>query len=170
MSWRILKYLIGQEGLWFRFGLGATLIATKFLPWLGWLAVLAGIHRAWRLVHDTPHLEEMLELAERKRACGLQRELTELEQRKLLAILQYTKLFEARGGDPLAAESLNEHAWQLVKSGKAGPELASLLASLPPLGGGHRGDRESVLKIIDREAAIIRASELEVQNAVRAAG
>jgi len=169
MSWRILKYLFSQEGLWFRFGLGTTLIATKFLPWIGWLAILAGIHRAWRLVHDTPNLEDMLELAERKRAWNIQRELSELERQKLLELLQYTKLFEARGGDPLAAESLNEHAWQLVKTGKAGAELSSLLASLPPLGGRHRGDRESLLKMIDREAAIIRASELEVQNTVRAA-
>jgi len=170
MSWRILKYLIRQEGLWVRFGLGTGLIAAKFMPWLGWLAILAGIHKAWRLVHDTPDLEDLLELAERKRAYGLKRELTELERLKLLELLQYTRLFEARGGDPVAAEALHDHAWALLKQGNAGQELADLLASLPPLGASHGNDRESVLKMMDREAAIIRASELEVQRAVRAAG
>ena len=169
MSWRVLKYLMRQEGLWVRFGLGTALIAAKFLPWLGWLAILAGIHKAWRLVHDTPDLEELLELAERKRAHGIKRELSELERRKLLELQQYTKLFDARGGDPMAAEALHDHAWALLKQGEAGRELTALLASLPPLGASHGSNRESVLKMIDREAAIIRASELEVQRAVRAA-
>ena len=170
MSTRILKYLFTHEGLWIRFGLGIALIATKFMPWLGWIAILAGIHRAWRLVHDTPELEERLEILERKRRFSLQRELSELEQRKLIEILQYTKAFEARGGDPLVAESLNEHAWRIVYQGKAGAELSALHASLPPLGRGHRADRQSVLDMVDREAAIIRASELEVQRVVRAVG
>ena len=170
MKWLVLKYLASQEGLWVRFGFGITLIVAKFLPWLGWLALIAGVHKAWRLVHDTPNLEALLELAEHKRKFGLQRELSEQEKKKLLELLRYTKLFVSRGGDPAAAQSLHEHAWQLLKEGNAGAALASLLTSLPPLSGGHSNDRESLLNMLDREAAIIRASELEVQNAVRAAG
>jgi len=169
MNWLVLKYLASQEGLWVRFGFGITLIVAKFLPWLGWLALIAGVHKAWRLIHDTPNLDDLLKVAEQKRAFGLQRELSELENKKILELLRYTKLFVSRGGDPSAAESLHEHAWQLLKEGDAGDALASLLTSLPPLSGGPRGDRESLLKMLDREAAIIRASELEVHNAVRSA-
>jgi len=170
MSKRILKYLFTHEGLWIRFGLGVALIATKFLPWLGWLAILAGIHRAWKLVNETPDLEERLEILERKKRLSLRRELSELEHRKLMEILQYTKAFSVRGGDPLVAASLNDHAWTIVQQGNAGAELTALHASLPALGRGHGADRKSVLDMIDREAAIIRASELELQQAVRAAG
>lgn len=162
MSVRIVKFLLAQEGLWLRFGLGIGLIAAKFMPWVGWLLIASGIHRAWRLVKETPDLEERLELQARKRLLGLKRELTGLEQTKLLELLRYRRLFEQRGGDSLVAESLIDHAWQSVCKGQAGKELEILCASLPTLGRGHGQDQTSVLEMLDREAAIIRASELEV--------
>ena len=162
MNPRILKFLLTQEGLWVRFGLGIGLIAAKVVPWLGWLAIAAGIHKAWKLATDTPDLEVRLEIQELKRHHSLKRELTELEQKKLIEILRYLRLFEQRGGDSLVAKSLIDHAWRNVCQGPAGKELTTLHASLPPLGRGHQLDRSSVLEMLDREAAIIRASELEM--------
>ena len=162
MNLRILKFLLRQEGLWVRFGLGIGLVAAKVVPWLGWLAIAAGIHKAWKLVSDTPDLEERLELQDLKRRHSLKRELTELEQKKLIEILRYLRLFEERGGDSLVAKSLVDHALRSVCQGPAGKELEALHASLPPLGRGHQLDRSSVLEMLDREAAIIRASELEM--------
>lgn len=152
------------------------LLGTAMVFWGGpsFLAAIVLAVAAWNIAKTLGHddLDDRLRLRSDKLRHRIRRQLRHSEREAILNIDAYVKRLCDSGADAELGRQTLEHAWKLVA--EAGPRdataaLEAFTQSLPPLVApptteARTPTEESVARKIERELAILRASQLEIES------